>query len=177
MKKILSLILAVICIFSISIPVFAATVDERHTSGNMIADYKAGYTTDDKGTEDPTDDDVESSYDISIPEYIVVTAQNEDRTVQTVEITNAMLEYDTILYLSLSYSSLKCGRQTLGYKFQRADDGSQNFVDVQSGSNIIEVRAGSPNAVSHMNLSAVLTQSPIFAGNYTDTVTFNATVR
>ena len=177
MKKILSLILAVICIFSVTVPAFAANIDQTHTSGTMIADYKAGYTSDDKGTEDPTDDEVEGSYDISIPEYIVVTPQNQARALQTVEITNAMLKYDTILFISLTYSSLACGRQTLGYKFQRADDGSTYFLDVLSGSNIIEVRAGAPNAVRHMNLSAVLTDTPLFAGNYKDTVTFNATVR
>ena len=177
MKKFISVILCFVTIFAMAVPTFAATLNENNTSGNMIADYKAGYTADDKGTEDPTDDDVVGSYTVTIPSYIVVTAQGKDLAPQTVKINDAMLLYDTIMYISITYGSLKCGRQSLGYKFQRADDGSSYFINVDSGSNIIEVRAGTPSVEKHMNLCAVLTESPVFAGNYKDTVVFNVTVR
>ncbi len=177
MKKFISIFLCVVSIFAMAVPSFAATLNETNTSGSMIADYKAGYTSDDKGTEDPTDDDVVGSYTVTIPEYIVVTEAGQDIQNQVVKINDAMLLYDTIMYISVTYTSLKCGRQSIAYKMQRAEDGSNYYIDVASGSNIIEVRAGNPTTERRMKLSAVLTESAVFAGNYTDTVVFNITVR
>ena len=76
---------ALLC--ALTIPSFAATLDQNAPSGTAKVVYRAGQVTDNKGTEDPTDDTISGTYTVSVPAFIEAAAQGETPTAYEVSAT------------------------------------------------------------------------------------------
>ncbi|MDE5995080.1 MAG: hypothetical protein K2G60_06170 [Oscillospiraceae bacterium] len=179
MKKIISIILAIVMMMAIAIPTFAAekTLDQDHTSNTATAYYQAGKVVDDNNTEDPTDDTVQGTWSVTIPTYINVAKKDSVPTEYSVVAKDVLIPYDTNLTVAVDYDALELSGNTLAYKMQ-ADPQSSNgtLADITTGATILTAAAGNPTAVTTSQIGAVLTAKPVYSGIWTDTVTFTVTV-
>ncbi|MDE5994261.1 MAG: hypothetical protein K2G60_01975, partial [Oscillospiraceae bacterium] len=95
-------------------------------------------------------------------------------TAQDVTASKVMLLPNETLSVSCEYSGKLLLREnastTLDYKMQN------NSTDFNSGATVLTCSAGTPDAVFSTAIGSILTAAPIFAGVYTDTVTFNCSV-
>lgn len=173
-KSILSIVLCVSLLTALTIPSFAATLDQNSPSGEAKVVYKAGQTTDDKGTEDPSDDVVSGTYTVSIPEYIEAAAQGETPTAYDVTAQDVLIPYATSLNVSVNFdNTLKLADNTatvIAYDLQA------NGASVSTGATILTVAAGNPDAATTSTVAAVLTQAPSYSGVYSNTATFSVAV-
>lgn len=177
MRKIKSIVSVMLCaalIAAMAVPSFAATLDQNTPSGNAKIVYKAGQTTDDKGTEDPSDDVVSGTYTVSIPEYIEAAAQGEAPTAYDVTAQDVLIPYATSLNVSVDFdNTLKLADNTatvIAYDLQA------NGASVSTGATILTVAAGNPDAATTSTVAAVLTQAPSYSGVYSNTATFGVAV-
>lgn len=174
-KKILSAAMAVAIVMTMCSTAFAApaTLTNENKTGNATVYYKEGNIVDPK-TEDPTDDVVEGTYEIIVPEFIEAAAMGKTPKTQDVIASKVMLLPDETLSVSCEYSGKLLLREnattTLDYKMQN------NGADFISGATVLSCPAGTPDAVFSTAIGSVLTASPIFAGVYTDTATFSCSV-
>lgn len=179
MKKLISIILAVVMMMAIAVPSFAAekTLDQNHTSDTAIAYYQAGEVVDDNGTEDPTDDTVQGTWVVSIPEYIEVAEKDGTPTEYDVTAKEVLIPYQTNLTVTLDWDVLELSGNELTYQM-KADHNSENgaLSDLASGSVMLTAVAGDPTAVTTSHIGAVLTADPLFSGTWVDTVTFTVSV-
>ena len=166
--------LCAVLIAAMAVPSFAATLDQNTPSGNAKIVYKAGQTTDDKGTEDPSDDVVSGTYPVSIPEYIEAAAQGEAPTAYDVTAQDVLIPYATSLNVSVDFdNTLKLADNTatvIAYDLQA------NGASVSTGATILTVAAGNPDAATTSTVAAVLTQAPSYSGVYSNTATFGVAV-
>ena len=180
-SKILSAVLAVCVIMGItSLSAFAATLDQSNTSGSATVYYQAGQVTDDNGTpEDPTDDVVGGTYLVTIPAFIEAADVNGTPTEYDVTAKDVLIPYGTSLKISVDFeNNLKLeddNSVTVGYDLQ-ARQGSGFLASINTGAAILAVDAGNPDTITTSSISAVLTDTPVYAGTYTNTATFNITV-
>lgn len=178
--KLISALLAVCMVFgTTSVTAFAAELNQDNTSGSATVYYQAGQVTDDKDTEDPTDDVVGGTYTVSIPAYI--EAAEVDGTPAEYDVTakNVLIPYGTSLKVAVDFeNNLKLADDnsvTIGYDMQ-AKQGEAALASVNTGATILTVAAGNPDAVTTSSIAAVLTEAPVYSGTYTNTATFNVTV-
>lgn len=173
-KTILSLLLCAALMLTMCIPAFAATLDQNTPSGDTKVVYKAGQTTDDNGTDDPSDDTVSSTYTVTIPEYIEAAAQGETPTTYDVTAQDVLIPYATSLNVSVDFdNTLKLADNAatvIAYDLQA------NGASVASGATVLTVAAGNPDAATTSTVAAVLTQAPSYSGVYTNTATFSVAV-
>lgn len=177
MKKILSIFMALVLVACISVPTFAATLDQNTPSGEATVVYKAGQTVDDNGTpDDPTDDIVIGTYTVTIPDYISVAAVGATPTEYEVVAKDVLIPYDTSLTVDVAFDKLVLGSVTLGYDMKANPQSEGTLDSISSGDTILTIAAGTPDAVTTSTIGAVLTEAPLYSGVYTDTATFTVTV-
>lgn len=174
MKKLLSILLSVALLCALTIPSFAATLDQNAPSGTAKVVYRAGQVTDNKGTEDPTDDTISGTYTVSVPAFIEAAAQGETPTAYEVTAQDVLIPYATSLSVSVGFNNtLKLADNAAT---EIAYDLQANGESVSTGATVLTVAAGAPDAVTTSSVAAVLTQAPAFSGVYTNTATFNVAV-
>lgn len=176
MKKILTIAMAIVMMMAICVPAFAAELDQNHTSGTANVVYKAGQTVDDNGTEDPSDDIVIGTYTVTIPAYIQVADVNGTPTEYKVVAEDVLIPYQTSLTVNVAFTELELDGNTLAYDMQANPQSAGSLTSIASGDTILTVVAGDPTAVTTSTIGAVLTESPAFAGTFTDTATFIVSV-
>lgn len=179
MKKFISMMLAIVMMMAISVPAFAAELNQNNPTGTATAVYQAGEVVDDNGTPDnPTDDTVQGTYIVTIPEYIVAAEKDGTPTEYDVTAKEVLIPYQTNLVVTVEYDVLELSGNNLPYQM-KADPQSEAgaLSDLASGATILTVAAGDPTAVTTSKIGAVLTEAPFFAGIYTDTVTFTVEVK
>lgn len=179
-SKILSAVLAVCVIMGItSLSAFAATLDQSNTSGSATVYYQAGQVIDNKGTEDPSDDTVGGTYIVTIPAYIEAAATDGTPAEYDVTAKDVLIPYGTALKVAVDFeNNLKLeddNSVTVGYDLQ-ARQGSGFLASINTGAAILAVDAGNPDTITTSSIAAVLTDTPVYAGTYTNTATFNITV-
>lgn len=174
-KKIVSAAMALAIVMTMCLTAFAApaTLTNENKTGDATVYYKEGKIIDPK-TEDPTDDVVEGTYTVTVPEFIEAAAQGKTPVTQNVTATDVMLLPEETLSIDCEYSGKLLLREnmstTLDYKMQN------NSTDFNSGDVVLTCPAGTPDATFTTAIGSMLTASPIYAGVYTDTVTFNCSV-
>lgn len=178
MKKLISITLAIVMMMAISVPAFAAELSQNNPTGAATAVYQAGEVTDDNGTDDPTDDTVQGTYIVTIPEFIVAAEKDGTPAEYDVTVKEVLIPYQTNLVVTVEYDVLELSGNTLDYQM-KADPQSEagELSYIASGDTVLTVAAGDPTAVTTTKIGAVLTVNPLFAGIYTDTVTFTAEVK
>lgn len=176
MRKILCFVLALTMIFAMSATAFAAgdTLTNEKTSGEATVWYKIGNVANEGDGSDPTDDEMGSTYTVTIPEYIEAAAKNGFPVTQNVTAKNVLLLPKKTLSVTCAYSGELThtgdGDVKVAYKMQKA---SSNF---NTGDTVLSVPAGTPTQTFDVAIGAILTADPIYAGMYTDTATFTCTV-
>ena len=179
--KVISALLAVCMVMgATSVTAFAATLDSDNTSGSATVYYQAGTVTNDNGTpDDPSDDTVGGTYLVTIPAFI--EAARVDGTPAEYDVTakNVLIPYGTSLKVAVDFeNNLKLADDssvTVGYDMQAKQDAG-SLASVNSGATILTVAAGNPDAVTTSQIAAVLTDTPVYSGAYTNTATFSVTV-
>lgn len=173
-KRIIAVALMIVMMFSISVTSYAAELNQDKNAGTANAVYKAGTTTNDNGTPDPSDDSVDGTYTITIPDYIVVAPDASQETMYDVTAKNVLIPYGTSLNVSVTFEpELKLDYNDsvlLGYQLKNKS------IVVNTNDKIVTVVAGNPDAVTTTQVSAVLTEKPLYAGVYTDTVIFTSSI-
>lgn len=177
MKK-FKIIMSCLCVaalmFSFATTSFAATLDQNNPTGDTITYYKAGQVSDPKDEDNPIDDEMEGTYLITIPEYIEAAEVGGVPTTQDVTAEECLLLYNSTLNVAVEFSgefTLRDNADTkLAYKMQA--DGT----DITTGDTVLSVSAGDPVSVTSVAIGAALTADPLYAGVYTDTATFTASV-
>ena len=171
MKKILALALALVLAFALAIPAFAAE-ETANVIGSAPAD--GALSGDSEGS--VVTYNVAGSYIVSVPVGISADAGAEDAQLK---ISGLMLFYDTQLTVSITYDGeLSVTDATeadnISYKLQFKAEG-ENYTDITKDVAFVTVEAGN-NAEVTKNIKAVLLDSPIYAGVYTENVTFNVSI-
>lgn len=175
LKKIMAVAMALVMCLSISvIGASAATLTNENLTDDGMVWYEAGNLLDDKGTDDPTDDVIEGTYKVAIPEYIEAAPMDGTPETQEVVATEVLLLPEEVLSVSCAYSGELTLREDndvkLGYKMQNEG------VDFVTGDVVLTADAGDPTATYDTSIGSILTANPNYAGVYTDTVTFTASV-
>ena len=172
--RLIAFALCAVLLMTASVPAFAATLDQNTPSGETKVVYKAGQTTDNKGTDDPSDDTVSGTYTVTIPEYIEAAAVGSEPTAQNVVAKDVLIPYATSLKVTVDFdNTLKLTDNTAtGVAYDFKVSGSKTA----SGGDVMTVAAGDPNTTTTVAVSAILTQAPIYSGVYTDTATFHVAV-
>lgn len=152
MKKIISLALAVLMIAAMSVTAFAA--DIKQDTANKTGDVTIEYTQ-------------SESYVVIIPDSMTVG------TDATVEVNDIVIGYNKQLTVSVSSQNewkLKNNDDGLGYTLHIGETG------VTSTNNTVLTAASGDTASKTLSVTIDPNQSPKYAGNYTDTLTFNVSV-
>lgn len=159
MKKILAIFLAVMIIFSISVPSFAAYIDlnANAKTGNSIAVYENS-----------------SKYTITIPDYIIPVKQNEEGNVYNVTTKDVLLADSQTLDVTVEYDNFLTDSR--GAELEYSLNNTDKTV-IETGAVILSQDAGSPEATSSKDFTAYLTEDVLFAGVFTDVVTFNCSIK
>lgn len=177
MKKILTIFMAVMLVACISVPTFAATLNQDNPTGTATVVYQAGKVTDDNDTpDDPTDDTVDGTYTVTIPDYISVAAMGATPTEYDVTAKDVLIPYGTSLTVDVEFDELVLGSVTLGYDMKANPQSAGTLDKITSGATILTVAAGNPTAVTTSKIGAVLNEAPLYSGTYTDTATFTVSV-
>ena len=177
MKKFVSTVMSLALVATLSVTAFAApgygTLTEKSPSGHTTAWYNAGSPTGPQG-DDPTTTPMEGTYVVTIPEFIETVKMATTTKPETVSATQVLLLPKTKLDIKCDYSgdlTLKQESKTkLKYKMQN------NTKDFTTGSVVLTCAAGTPSKTFNTSIGAILTAAPLFAGNYSDTITFTCTV-
>lgn len=178
MKKLLSFLTAVAVVTCCAVPTFA--IDQSSPSGSAKVVFKAGETVDDKGTPDPSDDEIAGTYTVSIPDFIEAAGAEEEPVIYDVVAKDVLIAYNTNLTVTVSYeNTLKQtdnAAATVGYELQANPQSSSSLTAVSSGDTILTVPAGTPEQATTTQIAAILTAAPVYSGVYTNTVTFTVSV-
>lgn len=175
-KKILAIAMAIGIVSTMCVSAFAApaVLTNENKTGDATVYYKEGKITDPQDPDDPIDDVVEGTYTVIVPEYIQAAAMNKTPVTEKVTAKDVMLLPSETLSVACEYSGdlllREDGTTTLAYKMQNND------ADFASGDVVLAVAAGTPYDTFDTNVGSILTEAPIYAGVYTDTVTFSCSV-
>lgn len=174
MKKLIAILTLMILLCTSAIPTFAAELTQDNPTGTATVYYKIGDVTDDKGNNDPTDDEIAGTYKITIPDYIEAASSENTPVTKDVTAAEVLIPYNTTLKIYVEYEGklkLKDNQSvSIGYDLQA------NSVKVNTGNTILSVPAGTPTAVTTTPIGAKLTESPVYSGVYSNTVTFTVTI-
>lgn len=173
----LALSAALLCSAALSV----SALDVNQTSGDTTVGYKAGTTISDNGTpDDPTDDVVTGTYTVSIPDTILAGTPDSTPAEYDVTASDVLIPYGTSLKVSATYDDTLAltdnAATLLPYELQANPQSAGSMAAVTSGSTILTAAAGDPTTVTTSKVSAILTQPAVFAGVYTNHVTFDVTV-
>ena len=175
-SKIVSMLLAVMMLCSMAVPVFALDLD--NPTGNTQIGHTAGTTLSDNGTpDDITDDTIAGTYTVSIPEYILAGEPDSTPAEYDVTASDVLIPYGTSLTVSATYDSVLLLTDNtateLPYELRANPQSAGSMAAVTSGSTILTVAAGDPDAVTTSKVAARLTQAADYAGAYTNLVGFD----
>ena len=161
MKKIIALALVLVFTIALAVPAFAADitgVDSNDALSN-------GTNNEAKVTYD-----VAGSYTVSVPATLVA-----DGAAQEVSAANVVLYRNTQLVVTVTYSGfLKVdgdAATNLAYTINKAG----GAVITSATDAIFSITAGGSKTATQ-NIEAKINGIPGFAGNYTDSITFNVTI-
>ncbi len=158
MKKIVSIVLSCLVVFCMLSCVNATTLDETTDAGKTKIEYSVGET-----------------YTVVIPEEIVVAKNTETPVEYSVAVKDLLIPYGSSLDVSVEYEGklklFEHSATTLGYQIIKSSDSSV----LSNGDKVISVPAGTVEEQTE-NLTAVLTETPVIAGNYEDIATFKINV-
>ena len=173
MKKILSLVLAIVFMFALAIPAFAETIsDFAQTGGGTVT---ATYT-------------VTGHYTITIPADFTLAKQTETSATasQTVTVQNVLIPSGKTLTVTLSAASFAEGKfylvnstnSKIPYTISNTEDIKEATNITTNNATIITVAAGSLETDGY---NAVLAfdadiSKAIYMGAHTDTLTFTSSV-
>lgn len=173
-KKILSVVMAMCMLGALCIPSFAAELTDAAPTADVPVVYNAGKVVDDKGDTNPTNDVVEGSYTVTVPDYITVAKLGGTVSTEDVIASEVLLPFGKTLNVNVAFdTTLKLkdnAATTLTYDMQ------SNGAKIVSGATILSVAAGDPDATNTATIGAIATQAPLYAGVYTDTATFTTSV-
>ena len=146
MKKILSLALAVVMLFTMSVTVFAQTITD---SGSVDVTYTSQIT-----------------YTITIPDSMII---GQDATVSVSDVVIGADQGLTITVSSSQYNDgwqLTDGKNNIGYTLKN----KATYEDITNNGTVLYTTAGTNADVT---LATAIKQSPIYSGTFTDTLTFS----
>lgn len=155
MKKCMVCVLAVLLVFALSVPAFAAEITDT-TPGNTVVTYNS-----------------EASYIVTIPEDFAITSSPVNKEVKA----EGTIESDkrlTVKVASTQYDS--------GWKLKSTlDDVLAYSIKVENAelANNDTVLSASAQELSAAKTSAItfqVTGTPVYAGTYIDTLTFTVAV-
>ena len=176
-SKIASMLLTAALLCSMAVPVFALDLD--NPTGNTQIGYTAGTTISDNGTpDDISDDTVAGTYTVTIPEYIVAGEPGSSPTEYDVVASDVLIPYGTSLTVSATYDSvlLLTDNTAAEIPYELRANSAGSMATVTSGSTILTVAAGNPDAVTTRKVAARVTQAADYAGTYTNLVEFDVSV-
>ena len=178
-SKIVSMLLAVMMLCSMAVPLLALDLD--NPTGNPQIGHTAGTTLSDNGTpDDITDDTIAGTYTVSIPEYILAGEPDSTPAEYDVTASDVLIPYGTSLTVSATYDSVLLLTDNtateLPYELRANPQSAGSMAAVTSGSTILTVAAGDPDAVTTSKVAARLTQAADYAGAYTNLVEFDVSV-
>ena len=157
MKKILSIVLTIVTIFSICVPSFAMDLVPNKSSGGggtAIVQYN-NY----------------ASWTITVPAYINPVKEDETPNIYKVTSRNVLLGDGETLTVTVDYDGLLQDNRgaKLGYSLNKTD---KTVIDPESV--ILAHGAGNPESSLTKEFTAYLTEDVKYSGTFTDTVVFNA---
>lgn len=116
-----------------------------------------------------------STYTVQVPEYIVPDdVGQQDPTEYSVTATNVVLPVGQELSVAVEYNGTVTEENGVKIPYQLYDS---NEEEIQSGDTILSKSAGEPDTEATITFGAALTDSPKYAGVYTDTATFAFTAK
>lgn len=173
-RGILSIFMVIAIVACLGMTSFAATLTQDNPTADVPVVYKAGTITDEVDANDPTDDIVEGTFVVTIPDYIEVAEMGGTITTYNVTASEVLIPYGTNLTVNVAFTgkvALKDHSEaTLAYDMQN------NGAKIASGDTILTVAAGNPDATSTTPIGAILTEKALYAGTYLDTATFTVAV-
>lgn len=160
-----ALSLATLC--SLSTVAFAAdkTLNQDTPTGTATVYYQAGKVT---------DDTVNGTYIVTIPEYIKAAKVGETPVTENVTAKEVLIPFGKTLNVKVAFADSLVLADNADTKITY--DLQNQGAKIATGDTILSVAAGNPDAVNSTALGAVLTQAPSFSGTYNDTATFTVSV-
>lgn len=157
-KFISCLLSAVLILSAITVPVAAADVNQDSSGGKATVSY--------------TNDSV---WTATIPAYVApVEAGQQDVSAYEVAVKDVVIGDNQQLAATVEYSGYVTEANGVKIPYQLYDS---NGEEIQSGDTILSKSAGEPNTEAAITFGAALTDSPKYAGVYTDTATFAFTAK
>lgn len=166
MKKILSLALALVFMFALAIPAFAAdpaTLNSASSSKDVTATYNVG-----------------EGYTVTIPSGITFSAEKTAN--ETVTVSNVYINANKKVVVTLKAAGedtafeLKYDNDALTYTVKtNLGNGDATTAIAATGGTVVEVNAGTVTGATAA-LAFQITEDAIYQGEYTDTLTFSVTV-
>ncbi len=176
LKKAVAAALSLATLCSLSTVAFAAdkTLNQDTSTGTATVYYQAGKVTDPGTPEDPTDDTVNGTYIVTIPEYIKAAKVGETLVTENVTAKEVLIPFGKTLNVKVAFADSLVLADNADTKITY--DLQNQGAKIATGDTILSVAAGNPDAVTSTALGAVLTQAPSFSGTYNDTATFTVSV-
>lgn len=162
MKKILSVIISVVIALWMPMNLLAAeeiTQDSNEKSGKISVDYNAGVT-----------------YNVTIPASVTFT-DAEKSVERGIQASNVVLDEGSSLYVevsSLNGFKMKNGDGSIDYKLMV----NYNTTPKEDHYDILIVHAGESSGWAILDFITELDKrNALYAGKYTDTLTFTVTIK
>lgn len=176
LKKAVAAALSLATLCSLSTVAFAAdkTLNQDTPTGTATVYYQAGKVTDPGTPDDPTDDTVNGTYIVTIPEYIKAAKVGETPVTEDVTAKEVLIPFGKTLNVKVAFADSLVLADNADTKITY--DLQNQGAKIATGDTILSVAAGNPDAVTSTALGAVLTQAPSFSGTYNDTATFTVSV-
>lgn len=157
-KFISCLLSAVLILSAITVPVAAADVNQNSSGGTATVSY--------------TNDSV---WTATIPAYVApVEAGQQDVSAYEVAVKDVVIGDNQQLAATIEYSGYVTEANGVKIPYQLYDSDGE---EIRSGDTIISKNAGEPGTEAAITFGAALTDSPKYAGVYTDTATFTFTAK
>lgn len=157
-KFISSLLSAILILSAVAVPVAAADVNQDSSGGTATVSY--------------TNDSV---WTATIPAYVApVEAGQQDVSAYEVAVKDVVIGDNQQLAATIEYSGYVTEANGVKIPYQLYDS---NEEEIQSGDTILSKSAGEPGTEATITFGAALTDSPKYAGVYTDTATFVFTAK
>lgn len=152
-KFISGLLSAVLILSAVAVPVAAADVNQNSSGGTATVSY--------------TNDSV---WTATIPAYVApVEAGQQDVSAYKVVVKDVIIGDNQQLAATIEYSGYVTEGNGVKIPYQLYDSDGE---EIQSGDTILSKSAGEPDTEATITFGAALTDSPKYAGVYTDTATF-----
>lgn len=157
-KFVSGLLSAVLVLSAFAVPAAAADVTQTNYGGTATVSY--------------TND---SMWTATIPTYVApVEAGQQDVSAYEVAVKDVIIGDNQQLAATIEYSGYVTETNGVKIPYQLYDS---NGEEIQSGDTILSKSAGEPNTEAAITFGAALTDSPKYAGVYTDTATFAFTAK